>query len=288
LAGGKSLSARQWQALLQLAMKYQPHLPALATAPLDDETRQQLAALHQARQEQETAQPAAETLRLLAALGRVTQWEEAVTKGKKTYDDGAFFRSLQEQAGQGRPLSPAQVKVLSRLAVKYREQIPDYAALATAASLPEAPAAAEISRERLDGVFALVDEIKTFEPARSRGRKVYDDREFLDSLRRQHRQGRTFSSRQWEALQKVVTKYAAQIADFATRSQALGLQAGAAKTPAAPTGVKCPQCGEGELRQRSSRRGVFYGCNRYPECRYATESLTDLKPPKDAAASTQP
>jgi len=39
-----------------------------------------------------------------------------------------------------------------------------------------------------------------------------------------------------------------------------------------PTGVGCPAegCG-GELVERKSRRGkVFYGCNRFPECDYAT------------------
>jgi DNA topoisomerase-1 len=32
--------------------------------------------------------------------------------------------------------------------------------------------------------------------------------------------------------------------------------------------VGCPQCGEGELIQKRTRRGnrVFYGCNRYPDC----------------------
>ncbi len=37
------------------------------------------------------------------------------------------------------------------------------------------------------------------------------------------------------------------------------------------TGVGCPECGEGELLERKSRRGrVFYGCGRYPECRFVT------------------
>ncbi|HBY60711.1 MAG TPA: type I DNA topoisomerase [Solibacterales bacterium] len=32
-------------------------------------------------------------------------------------------------------------------------------------------------------------------------------------------------------------------------------------------GVKCPQCSEGEIIERRSKRGkTFYGCNRYPEC----------------------
>ena len=33
------------------------------------------------------------------------------------------------------------------------------------------------------------------------------------------------------------------------------------------TGVVCPKCGEGEIVERRSKRGVvFYGCNRYPDC----------------------
>lgn len=35
------------------------------------------------------------------------------------------------------------------------------------------------------------------------------------------------------------------------------------------TGVTCPECGRGELVQKRSRKGrTFWGCDRYPECRY--------------------
>lgn len=38
-----------------------------------------------------------------------------------------------------------------------------------------------------------------------------------------------------------------------------------------PTGVKCPQCGQGELVERRSKKGRrFYGCSRYPECDFTT------------------
>jgi DNA topoisomerase I len=34
-------------------------------------------------------------------------------------------------------------------------------------------------------------------------------------------------------------------------------------------GVKCPNCSEGEIIERRSKRGkTFYGCNRYPECEF--------------------
>ncbi|MDQ3283634.1 MAG: type I DNA topoisomerase [Acidobacteriota bacterium] len=43
---------------------------------------------------------------------------------------------------------------------------------------------------------------------------------------------------------------------------------GKSSTPPKPTGVKCPNCNEGELVERISRRGVFYSCNRYPKCEF--------------------
>lgn len=36
------------------------------------------------------------------------------------------------------------------------------------------------------------------------------------------------------------------------------------------TGVKCPDCNNGEVVEKRSRRGkVFYGCNKYPDCKFA-------------------
>jgi DNA topoisomerase-1 len=38
-------------------------------------------------------------------------------------------------------------------------------------------------------------------------------------------------------------------------------------------GVKCPECKEGDLIERRSRRGkTFYGCNRYPDCNFVAWS----------------
>ncbi|NIQ93568.1 MAG: DNA topoisomerase I, partial [Desulfuromonadales bacterium] len=36
------------------------------------------------------------------------------------------------------------------------------------------------------------------------------------------------------------------------------------------TGISCPDCKEGEIQEKKSRRGkIFYSCNRYPKCKYA-------------------
>lgn len=39
-------------------------------------------------------------------------------------------------------------------------------------------------------------------------------------------------------------------------------------------GVKCPKCKDGDMVKKQSKHGrVFYGCNRYPECDFATYDL---------------
>ncbi len=39
----------------------------------------------------------------------------------------------------------------------------------------------------------------------------------------------------------------------------------------AKLGVACPDCGQGEILEKRSRRGkVFYSCNRYPDCKFAS------------------
>ena len=36
------------------------------------------------------------------------------------------------------------------------------------------------------------------------------------------------------------------------------------------TGVRCPECKQGEIIEKRSKKGrIFYSCNRYPECKYA-------------------
>lgn len=42
-------------------------------------------------------------------------------------------------------------------------------------------------------------------------------------------------------------------------------------TKAITTGVKCPDCGEGEITEKRSKKGkVFFSCSRWPDCKFAT------------------
>jgi DNA topoisomerase-1 len=40
-------------------------------------------------------------------------------------------------------------------------------------------------------------------------------------------------------------------------------------TKAMSTGVGCPECGQGQVAEKRSRKGkVFFGCNRWPDCNF--------------------
>ncbi|HUP64214.1 MAG TPA: type I DNA topoisomerase [Thermoanaerobaculia bacterium] len=59
---------------------------------------------------------------------------------------------------------------------------------------------------------------------------------------------------------------------------------GKVAAPAEPTGVKCPDCGEGDLVQRFSRRGAFFSCSRYPKCKFAVSNRPINKPCPECGA----
>ncbi|QQR54327.1 type I DNA topoisomerase [Candidatus Peregrinibacteria bacterium] len=61
-------------------------------------------------------------------------------------------------------------------------------------------------------------------------------------------------------------------------------------------GVKCPECKEGELVERHTKRGgkAFYGCNRFPKCKFAlwekpssSEHAAELKAAAEEKAEAQ-
>ena len=63
---------------------------------------------------------------LLGMLGQVTTWQEPVARGKMTFDDHAFFVSLQEQFNRKKSLSPRQRYAMKRMIFRYKAQIADF------------------------------------------------------------------------------------------------------------------------------------------------------------------
>jgi hypothetical protein len=162
---------------------------------------------------------------VLAALDHVREWGPETKRGRRTYSDKKFADSIREQLDEGaKALSMRQLETLGRLALRYREQIPDLDKALTGAGLarlldekpPEPPKPSTIEK------LALLRKIELNPPSEKRGRK-FDDSKFVESLQRRVDQNRELSPAQIQVLNRLVTKYADRIEGFETLRDRLGL-----------------------------------------------------------------
>ena len=217
LTEGKGLSDRQVSAMWRIADGYVGGVPELAALAKEyHQSDARVAGMRTA-----TAPCTPETLRKFELLKPV-KFNEPRKVGKKTYDDKVFYESLARQGGE-KGLTANQLVYVDRLVQKYAQQIPNFEALrselniAAPVEVPGAPAADVIA------LLGLFQNIQWKEPVQ-RGRRTWDDKEFFESLSRQHREGRTLSFKQVAALKKMAARYREQIPGFATAATQYGIQ----------------------------------------------------------------
>ena len=220
----KVLTAKQWGVLLRLGTKYLEQLPGLAEAAVkydfvsdwEDALAKQKEFLEKqanAPSEQEVAKYKA----MLAYFDNI-KWEEPVKAGKRTYDDKKFVASFASQVDRGRILSEKQVAVLGRFAVKYKDQLSDFAAFCGLIGIdPEKPEAqmkdgkAVEQDPEVTKLLANLEKITKWAEPVKKGKRVYDDKEFIESIRSQANNGKILSPRQVAALKRTAKKYLEQI-----------------------------------------------------------------------------
>ncbi len=117
---------------------------------------------------------------------------------------------LDKVAEQGVPMN----RMLSEFYAKFLKD------LGSIASPPPA-------RDKFELVLALLAEVREWKPSKKVGKRVYDDRAFVESCREQFREGqRAMSSRQLEFLVRMVISYAEQIPEAEAKLKEAGLSAG--------------------------------------------------------------
>ncbi len=77
------------------------------------------------------------TIALLELAKTVTEWRPKAKRGKKTYDDKSFVKSLGDQFKRRHSLSARQVAALRRVLYAYRDKIPGYAEKMRELGFPE-------------------------------------------------------------------------------------------------------------------------------------------------------
>lgn len=275
MAKKKSPTDRQWQALLMTVARYLPEYPemqkVLDAMGYGDAIRKNLATLKQAAEKPKIAvTPEIQTL--LAAM-KDLKYNPPKKVRNRTYDDGKFIQSLQEQVNGGSGLTEAQTSALLRIAANYAAKIPGYATVTApfAAAVPE-PAAAELpdgpDKKNLSELMKLPDEIKEWRPVVKKGRFTYDDKKFLTSIQENFDQRGQLTPRQIAAFLKTLKNYADQIPNLDRRLEALQLESALPDQPKPELlEEECPLC-HAKLIRRWHKGKSFVGCSAFPKCRY--------------------
>jgi len=215
------LSDRQQEALVKLACRYKDQLPEVDRVFGSLGLADALIKHHE-----ESLPPRPETLVKLEML-RPLEFDPPRKVGKKTYDDKEFMVSLDNQVTGGKRLSENQVRYLDRLVVKYSHQIPDFENRKADLKLEEAPTVE--TDPQAGEILELLAKITEWKEPVKRGNRVWDDKEFFQSLDRQFRQKKSLSPRQVAAMRKMASRYAGAIPGFADHAERLNLRSGKAK-----------------------------------------------------------
>jgi DNA topoisomerase-1 len=126
IAAGRPLTEAQDKLLVRIIHRYLPSIP-------DGPAR--VAALGIDAPADAPSVPREQIEAVLALFANVA-WNPPQERRGRTWDDHDFYDSIRTQYAETRHLTPRQIQAIKRLASAYAAQIPDYAAKATALSLP--------------------------------------------------------------------------------------------------------------------------------------------------------
>ena len=210
------MSEKQFQALVTMTAKYAEQLSGkISRLPSDiQEAVKQAAGRLQERQDAENQRPPVPEnggyAPVFAAFDKVV-FPEVKSSGRFAFDEEKFFKSLKRQALSGKSLSEKQLAALKKLALKYKDQLIDPANVMALlqidnSAIPETAGEAGNVNEMLQKLA----EVKEWDAPTGKGRFVFDERKFCQSLAKQVKEGKQLSAKQLAALKKIGAKYLKQ------------------------------------------------------------------------------
>lgn len=292
----ESPTERQMAAFLGMIGRYSTRNPGLKAKieklGLASEVEGQLAANAAAEEARRQAAPARSSvepaLQELIDEMKKLEFEPPAVRGRRSFDDGKFFRSIVRQAAVTKGLSDSQREALRKLALKYARKLPTLSELfakigwntempsqetdapENAAHDTPAPDAAE-ENALCERLFALAAQIKTWNPPSSRGKRTFDDEKFVASLKTQYGNRGVLTQKQVDALAGVLGRYAEQLPEGALDGIEAAKSTKGGRSSAEETSEVCPNCGK-PLKRIRFRGRTFLGCTGYPECKYTRNS----------------
>ena len=204
--GKRALSARQLEFLIKMAVQYAEQIPNCE------------------KQLKEAGLGAGSAAVQKADPGLVRYCFETMDRIGGMMEN-PFYKSVRDQFERGRGLSMKQFAILAKAVGENAGGLEDCEAIRD--KLSEFVSGGFKERETdpvIPGLLGLFDAVTEWRPPAKRGKKIYDDKEFVKSLADQYERRQSLSSRQIAALRRVLAVYKDKIPDYATKAAALGLE----------------------------------------------------------------
>lgn len=204
--GERPLSNRQLEFLVRMVSMYSAQIP-------NCEARLKEANLSASHSEIERANP-----ELVKYCFDVVDRLEGMLKNP-------FIKSLHDQWSNGKNLSIKQFQVLARTVAESACQLEDVDEIRAHLSEFVGNAFENVKADpAAAGILQMLKSVTDWRSPVKRGKRVYDDQEFVKSVSEQFDRRRTLSPRQISALKRVAIAYRSKIADFDEKARELGIE----------------------------------------------------------------
>ena len=137
----------------------------------------------------------------------------------------SFLKSLRTQFDRGKSLSMKQFQILAKSVGESCDGLADAEEIRK--RLAEfVPGGFDLVKDdpTIAAILKMMSEVKEWRESVTKGKRVYDDKAFIESLTEQFGRRHSLSPRQKSALRRLVATYREQISDYARRAAEIGLE----------------------------------------------------------------
>ena len=207
----KPVSEKQVEALVKIGLRYRSQIPDLE-AQLATLGYEQLVVSDNAMATTESS---------------MTRFQ-VLEQVELSESQAGFVASLRSQVVNGRKLSDKQVAALERIIVQNASQFANFDAVREQLGLSAEQSKTEVDTES-PVLLEMLGQVTTWQEPVTRGKMVFNDKDFYDSLAGQYARQQSLTFRQRGAMKRMVFRYKGQIPQFDTYAAQLGLNKKAEK-----------------------------------------------------------
>lgn len=203
--GEKEISGRQLDVLMKIGYRYRSQVPEIE-AVIRESGHEALMS------EPGVHPPAPETIKKLEVMKTVSL-DESTEK---------FVASLRGRVEGGRSLTQPQINALDRIVSSHAIQITNYSDIKESLGMGATPERVEDTES--GPLLEAMKHVTTWKDPVTRGKMVFDDQKFYQSLSQYFGRKGFLSDKQRAALKKVTARYQEQIPDYVALAEKFGLR----------------------------------------------------------------